>query len=251
VTFAIRCIGPLGLLLFWWVGSSTGLISAQVLAGPAKVWDTTQELWSSGQLPDALATSLQRVGIGLFFGVSAGLLLGIAAGLTTLTEELVDPVMQMLRTVPFLALVPLFIVWFGIDETPKVVLVAVATAFPVYLNVYGGVRNVDRKLVEAARVFGVRSVRLTHEIVLPAALPQILVGLRYAIGISLVALIAAETVNANAGLGFLMNQAREFMRTDILMVCIVVYALLGLAADLLVRGLERVLVPWRSAGAVR
>jgi sulfonate transport system permease protein len=250
-TFLIRCIGPVGLLLFWWAGSATGLISAQVLAGPSKVWETTQELWSSGQLPDAITASLTRVGQGLFFGVSVGLLLGIAAGLATLTEELVDPIMQMLRTVPFLALVPLFIVWFGIDETPKIVLIAVAVAFPVYLNVYGGVRSVDRKVVEAARSFGVKGVRLTREIVLPQALPQILVGFRYAIGVSLVALIAAEQVNASAGLGFLLNQAREFMRTDILMVCIVVYALLGLAADLLVRLLERVLVPWRRNVAVR
>ncbi len=250
-TFAIRLIGPIALLLFWWISTETGVISAQVLAGPAKVFDTARELIDSGQLQDALQVSLQHAFTGLLFGAGIGLVLGLIAGLTTLAEELVDPLMQMLRTVPFLALVPLFIVWFGIDETPKVVLIAVATAFPMYLNAYGGVRNVDRKLIEAARSFGLRRTRLVREIVLPAALPSILVGLRFSLGISVVALIAAEQVNATSGIGYLMTQAREFLRTDILMVCIVVYALLGLVFDLVVRLLERVFMPWRAGTVAR
>ena len=244
-TLLLRCVGPLALVAVWWIGTATGFISEQTLAAPGRVIDTVSELWRSGELVDAVRVSLWRAMQGLVIGASIGLVLGVVAGLARLGEELIDPVMQMLRTVPFLALVPLFIVWFGINETPKVLLVATACAFPMYLNAYGGVRNVDRKLLEAARAFGVSGFRLLREIVVPAALPSILVGLRFAMGVALVALIAAETVNTSAGIGYLMLQAREFLRTDILMVCIVLYALLGLGADLLVRLLERLLMPWR------
>lgn len=246
LTFCLRSIGPITLLLAWWIGTATGFISDRILASPADVVDATRELWDSGELADAIGVSLWRAVQGLVLGAGVGLVLGIVSGLARLGEELVDPVMQMLRTVPFLALVPLFIVWFGIGETPKILLVATACAFPMYLNTYGGVRNVDRKLIEAARAFGLSGLRLLREIVIPAALPQILVGLRFAMGIAVVALIAAETVNASSGIGHLTMEAREFYRTDILMVCLVLYALLGLTADLIVRLLERFLMPWRS-----
>lgn len=251
LTFTLRCVGPLVLLGLWWIGSSTGFFSDRFLPSPAHIVSTGSDLIRSGTLGHHLTVSLGRVGKGLLIGGGAGLILGVLAGLSTLGEELLDPSMQMLRTVPFIALIPLFIVWFGIGETSKVALIALACSFPMYLNAYSGVRRVDPKLVEAARSFGLSKHRLVGEIVLPEALPSILVGLRYAIGVSILALIAAEQINASAGIGYLMTQAREFLETDVLIVCIVVYAALGLAADLLVRILERVLMPWARRGAVQ
>jgi sulfonate transport system permease protein len=252
LTFLLRCVGPLALLGLWWVGSETGFFSPKFIASPEQVVSQFSDLVASGELQHHVGVSLDRALRGLIIGGSIGLIAGIVAGLSTLGEELLDPAMQMLRTVPFIALIPLFIVWFGIGETSKVALIALACAFPMYLNAYSGVRNVDPKLVEAARVFGLKKARLVREIVLPAALPSIMTGLRYAMGISILALIAAEQINSSAGIGYLATKAREFLQTDVLLVCILVYAMLGLAADLIVRVLERTSMPWlRSQRGVK
>ena len=155
--------------------------------------------------------------------------------------------MQINRTIPVVALVPLFIVWFGIGETPKVALIAFATVFPVYLNLYQGIRSVDVRLVDAARSFGLGRAALVADVILPGALPSLLVGLRYALTISIVMLVIAEQINASAGLGYLVNNARDFMRTDIIVVCLMVYALLGLGADLVVRIVEHHALAWRPS----
>ncbi|RFU86909.1 ABC transporter permease [Streptomyces triticagri] len=244
----VRALGPLALLALWWVASATGVLTPDVLASPADVVRATGELWGNGQLPDALATSLTRSGIGLLIGLAAGLTLGVVTGFTRLGDELLDSSLQTLRTIPFLALVPLFMVWFGINEIAKILLIAVATTFPMYVSTAGGVRNTDRKLVEAMRSFGVGRIGIVREVVLPGALPSLLAGLRLSMTLSVIALIAAEEINATAGIGYLMSQAQSYARTDILAVCILVYGLLGLAADGIVRFLERVLMPWRSAG---
>lgn len=210
------------------------------------------ELWGNGQLPDALTTSLTRSGLGLLIGLAAGLTLGITTGFTRLGDELLDSSLQTLRTIPFLSLVPLFMVWFGINETAKILLIAVATTFPMYVSTSSGVRNTDPKLVEAMRSFGMGRLALVREVVLPGALPSLLAGLRLSMTLSVIALIAAEEINATAGIGYLMSQAQSYARTDILAVCILVYGLLGLTADILVRLLERLLMPWRNhRGAAR
>jgi len=155
--------------------------------------------------------------------------------------------MQLKRTIPVVALTPLFIVWFGIGETPKITLIAVATLFPVYLNLFSGVRGVDPRLIEAGRSFGLSQRELIAHVILPGALPAFLVGLRYATGVSLLVLVVAEQINADAGLGHLINNARDFMRTDVIVVCLMVYALLGLTADLVVRALEARALAWRPS----
>ncbi|WP_327065893.1 ABC transporter permease [Kitasatospora sp. NBC_01250] len=251
LSLTLRAIGPLALLGAWSAASAGGLLTPDVLASPADVVRAVGELWGNGQLGDALTVSLTRSGLGLLFGLTAGLLLGVTTGLSRLGEELLDSPMQVLRTVPFLALVPLFMVWFGINETAKVVIIAVATTFPMYVNTAQGVRGVDRKLIEAARAFGLGRLALVREVVLPAALPALLAGLRLSMTLSVIALIAAEEINSTAGIGYLMTQAQNYARTDILAVCILIYGLLGLLADLLVRLLERVLMPWRATGAGR
>ncbi|SCF71130.1 ABC transporter permease [Streptomyces sp. Ncost-T10-10d] len=248
----VRALGPLALLALWWAASATGLLTPDVLASPAEVLRAVDELWSNGQLPDALTTSLTRSGLGLLIGLAAGLALGITTGFTRLGDELLDSSLQTLRTIPFLSLVPLFMVWFGINETAKILLIAVATTFPMYVSTSSGVRNTDPKLIEAMRSFGMGRLALVREVVLPGALPSLLAGLRLSMTLSVIALIAAEEINATAGIGYLMSQAQSYARTDILAVCILVYGLLGLTADIVVRLLERVLMPWRTPqGATR
>lgn len=247
-SLTVRALGPLVLLALWWTASATGALTPDILESPAGVGRAVGELWGNGQLPDALATSLTRSGIGLLIGLTAGLTLGITTGFTRLGDELLDSSLQTLRTIPFLSLVPLFMVWFGINEIAKILLIAVATTFPMYVSTSSGVRNTDRKLIEAMRSFGMSRIGIVRDVVLPGALPSLLAGLRLSMTLSVIALIAAEEINATAGIGYLMAQAQSYARTDILAVCILVYGLFGLIADGIVRLLERVLMPWRSAG---
>ncbi|WBV45353.1 ABC transporter permease subunit [Pseudoroseomonas cervicalis] len=242
-----RFLSPLVLVLLWQAASMAGLISPRTLAAPSTILVAAWELTLSGELPAHLAVSLGRVLAGLGIGLSAGVTLALVAGLSRLGEEIVDAPMQMLRTLPFLALVPLFILWFGIGETPKIALVALGAAFPVYLTLFAGIRGVDPKLAEAGRVFGLDRRGLVRHVILPGALPSALVGLRYALGSAWLSLVIAEQINASAGIGFLINDAREFLRTDIIVVGLLVYALLGLGADALVRLVERRALAWRPS----
>lgn len=240
-----RFASPLVLVLLWQAGSWAGLIPERTLASPAAILSAAWELLASGELPRHLLVSLGRVSAGLALGITAGAALAILSGLSRRGEEVVDAPVQMLRTLPFLALVPLFILWFGIGELPKVLLVALGTSFPVYLNLFAAIRGVDPKLMEAGRVFGLGRAGLVRHVVLPGALPGALLGLRYALGTAWLSLVVAEQVNAQAGIGYLINDARDFLRTDVILVGLLVYALLGLGADALVRLGERRLLAWR------
>ncbi|WP_433891117.1 ABC transporter permease [Streptomyces sp. CA-111067] len=251
LSLGLRLLGPVALVLLWIWASASGTLSPALLASPRQVLSAFRELWTSGQLGDALSVSLTRAGLGLAIGASAGLVLGVLTGFSRLGEELLDSSLQLLRTIPFLSLVPLFMVWFGIGETARVVLIAVATSFPMYVSAAGGVRNTDRKLVEAMRSFGLGRLALVREVVLPGALPALLSGLRLSMTLSVIALIAAEEINSTAGIGYLMSTAQEYSRTDILTVCILIYALIGLVADGTARLLERLLMPWRGQGSAR
>jgi sulfonate transport system permease protein len=241
-----RWISPIALIVLWQVASATGLLSPDKLSSPWTVLQAGIDTARSGELGDAFAVSITRVGIGFGFGAGVALVLGVVAGLSSWGNVLIDPPVQMLRTLPFLGLIPLFILWFGIGEEPKIVLVALGVAFPLYLNVHSGIRNVDDQLIEATTALGfTRWERLWH-VILPAAVPQTMVGLRQSLGIAWLALIVGETVNADAGLGYLINNAREFLRTDVIVVGLVVYAVLGLVTDALVRLLERRALRWRK-----
>lgn len=242
-----RAMSPIALVLLWHIASVSGLLPASILADPLSVLSSAIDLWQSGELPDAIHVSLQRTLLGLAVGGSLGALLAIFAGLFRLGEDIIDSPMQMLRTIPNVALIPLLIIWFGIGEEPKVALIALATAFPLYLNIYSGIRNVDQSLIEAGRTLGLSSWGLIRHVILPGALPSVLVGIRYALGVSWLALVFGEQINATAGIGYLLNTAREMFQTDVIVVCLVVYALLGLAVDLIVRLLEKVLLAWRPS----
>jgi sulfonate transport system permease protein len=242
-----RLISPLILLLLWQAASSSGLLSERLIAAPVKIAHTAVDLTTAGTLPDAIAVSLQRVVVGFAIGAVSAIVLALAAGLSRLGENAVDPLMQMLRALPFYGLIPLFILWFGIGETPKVALVALGVAFPLYLNTFAGIRGVDGKLAEAAQALRLSKMGLIRHVILPGALPQALVGLRQSLGIAWLALIVAEQVNADSGLGWMINDAREFMRTDVIVVGLIVYSALGLLTDALVRLIERRALAWRRA----
>ncbi|MFJ1865606.1 ABC transporter permease [Streptomyces sp. NPDC088097] len=240
-----RTAGPLALLALWQLASTFGVLAPETLAPPSTIASAGADLIGDGTLPSAMWISLQRVAIGLLIGGAAGTALALLSGLSRLGEDLIDASVQMLRTVPWVGLIPLFIIWMGIGEAPKVALIALGTAFHLYLNVYAGIRGVDEQLIEAGGALGLGRWGLVRHVVLPGALPGFMTGLRYSLATAWLALVFGESINADAGIGFLMNQAREFFRTDVIVVCLAVYALLGLTADLVVRALERLLLQWR------
>ena len=192
---------------------------------------------------------LLRAAIGFSIGGSIGLVLGLVSGLSRWGERLLDTSIQMLRNVPHLALIPLVILWFGIDETAKLFLVSLGVFFPVYLNTFHGIRSVDKGLIEMARSYGLSGRALYVQVILPGALPSILVGVRFSLGLMWVLLIVAETISAQAGIGYLTMNAREFLQTDVVLVGILLYALLGKLADLLARALERRWLRWHPGYA--
>jgi sulfonate transport system permease protein len=239
------------ILIAWQLISATGLVSAQRLPPPTEIWSTAVSLVTTnspayGTLQGAMLVSLERVAAGFAFGAAVALLLAITAGLSRLGETSIDPLMQMLRTLPLFGLIPVFIVWFGIGETPKILLIAIGTAIPLYLNTFAGIRSVDGKLAELGKVLHLTRRELISQIVLPGALPQILVGLRQSLGVAWLALVVAEQVNANAGLGFMISQATQFLRNDVIIVALLVYCALGLLTDALVRLAERKALRWRQ-----
>ncbi|MFI2300143.1 ABC transporter permease [Actinacidiphila glaucinigra] len=240
-----RTTGPMLLLAAWHLLSVTGVLRPEVLASPGAIAGTAAELVTSGQLGSAMVVSLQRVVVGLLLGGAAGITLALLSGLSRLGEDLVDASVQMLRAVPFVGLIPLFIIWLGIGEAPKVTLIALGVAFHLYLNVYAGIRGVDEQLIEAGTSLGLSRPALVRHVVLPGALPGAMTGLRYSLATAWLALVFGEQINASDGIGFLMTQARDFLRTDVIVVCLVVYAFLGLTADIVVRALERLLLQWR------
>jgi len=244
-----RWVTPIVVLALWQCGSNLGYLSFKTFSSPWQVADTAWQLMANGTLERALLVSLARVGVGLFIGVSAGLILGLVSGLFRLGEDLIDPSLQMLRTMPVLALIPLFILWFGIGELPKVLIIGLGCFFSMYLNTFAGVRNVDERLVEAGQTLGLSRWGQIRHVIIPGALPNALVGLRIAIGVSVIMLVVSEQINASSGIGYLMTQAEQFFQTSLIFVGLLVYAILGLGADLIVRFIEKRALAWRRTFA--
>jgi sulfonate transport system permease protein len=238
---------PLLLLVVWQAASSFGTLSSSILPAPAEVIDAGWRLSLSGELPHNIAISFLRAIAGLVVGGGIGFALGLANGLSDLSERLTDSTVQMIRNVPHLAMIPLVILWFGIDEGAKLFLVALGVFFPIYLNTLHGVRTVDPQLIEMAESYGMGPSALFWRVILPGALPSIFVGLRYALGIMWLTLIVAETIAAQSGIGYMAMQAREFMEVDVVVLSILVYALLGKLADVVARALERASLSWHPA----
>jgi sulfonate transport system permease protein len=240
-----RATVPLLLVLLWQVASWAGWIDSSTLASPIEVWHAFTRTWSDGQLWPSILTSLRRVLIGLAIGVSAGTVLGLIAGLSRIGEELVDAPLQMLRALPFLGLMPLLIVWLGIGEGVKIGLVVIGVVFPVYLNLHKGIRGVDPRYAELSRACGVGRWGVIRRVILPGALPSFLIGLRFALGIAWLSLVIGETVNADQGVGYLIMQGQQYLETDVIVMGLVIYAILGLLMEGLVRLIEWRALPWR------
>ncbi|MGL9724033.1 aliphatic sulfonate ABC transporter permease SsuC [Sodalis sp. (in: enterobacteria)] len=238
---------PILLILIWQGAAQAGWLSSRILPAPVAIAQTFWRLTESGELAANLAISSARAFIGFAIGGGIGLILGFITGLSRLGERLLDTSVQMLRNVPYLALIPLIILWFGIDETAKIFLVALGTLFPMYLNTYHGIRNIDRGLLEMARSYGLSGFSLFRQVILPGALPSIMVGMRFSLGLMWLTLIVAETISASSGIGYLAMNAREFLQTDVVVVAIILYALLGKLADVCTLLLERVWLRWHPA----
>jgi sulfonate transport system permease protein len=243
--------GPIALLLLWFFAVGVLHVPANKIASPGNVVSALRELISDGQLGAALAASVRRVVLGLLLGAAVGSILAMLSGLTQLGERLIDSVMHMFRTMPVLALLPLFILWFGIGEEAKVVVIAFAVVFPIYINLFAGIKSVDPKLIEAGEVLGLGRLGLIRQVILPGALPQFLTGLRLAMGVSWLVLVAAEEFNATSGLGYLITNAESLMQTNVIFAALIVYSLLGITSDIIVRLIERWALAWRSSYANR
>ena len=240
---------PIAILLAWQAGSRLGFIQANVLPAPSAVAEAFWRVARSGELWTNIEVSAWRAFLGFAIGGGIGFVLGMMNGLSSLSEMLTDSTLQMVRNIPHLALIPLVILWFGIDEEAKIFLVALGVFFPIYVNTQHGVRSVDPQLLEMGRAYGMSRSSLFLRVVLPGALPSIFVGLRYGLGIMWLTLIVAETISASSGIGFMAMNAREFMMVDVVVLSILVYAALGKLADSTARLLERTCLSWNPTYA--
>lgn len=238
---------PVLLLIGWQLAAQFGILSSRILPEPLAVIRAAWTLAVSGELWAHVQISALRALCAFAIGGGLGLLLGLLTGTFKHAEILLDTTLQMVRNIPALALIPLVILWFGIDEAAKLFLVSVGVFFPVYLNTFHGIRSVDRGLIEMAKSYGLSGWPLYRDVILPGALPSILVGVRFSLGLVWVLLIVSETISAQSGIGYMTMNAREFLQTDIVLVGILLYALLGKLADVLARMVERFALRWHPA----
>ncbi|WP_334189167.1 aliphatic sulfonate ABC transporter permease SsuC [Noviherbaspirillum sp.] len=235
---------PATLMIIWQIAAQAGWLSSRILPEPLAVLRSAWSLAASGELWEHVRVSAWRATSAFAVGGGLGLLLGLLTGTFRQAETLLDTTIQMVRNIPALALIPLVILWFGIDEAAKLFLVSVGVFFPVYLNTFHGIRSVDKGLVEMAKSYGLSGWALYRDVILPGALPSILVGVRFSLGLVWVLLIVSETISAQSGIGYMTMNAREFLQTDVVLVGILLYALLGKLADVLARTLERTALRW-------
>lgn len=242
---ATRLASPIAIIAFWQMASMTGLLQPRILAAPSEIIAAGARLIASGELIIGLAVSFLRVLVGFSIALVVGVALALLSGLSKLGEAAIDPPIQMLKAMPFLGLLPLFILWFGIGETPKIGLVAFGAVFPIYLILHGGIRGIDRKLIEAGRTLDLGTLAIVRHIIIPGALPSLLVGIRYGLSVAWLSLVVGEQINASSGIGYIITYARDFLQTDVIVVCLLVYAIMGLLTDGLVRIVEAYALRWR------
>lgn len=240
-------IVPICALVLWQASATFGWVSAGTLPAPTSVLQAAIDLTATGELQKGIGVSLLRIAAGFGIGATLGLVLGFLVGMSSVAEGLVDRSLQMVRVVPHLALVPLMIAWFGIGEEPKVILVAMGTLFPVYLNTVNGIKNVDSRLIQLGRAYGLNQWGLIRDVILMGAMPSILTGIRYSLGVAWLTLVVAETINAQDGIGFIAQNAREMMRNDRVILAILIYSFAGLLADQLTRLIEARVLRWHSS----
>jgi sulfonate transport system permease protein len=235
---------PVLVIVLWQVLGAFGLIASSVLPTPLQVVQAGVHLAVTGTLWSALSVSAGRAFLGFAIGGGVGFVLGLLNGVFRWAETVFDATLQMVRTIPHLALIPLVILWFGIGEEAKVILVALGVLFPVYLNTFHGIKSVDPGLIEMGKVYGLNTLSLYLKVILPGALSSVLVGVRYGLGVMWTTLIVAETIASNTGIGYLAMNAREFMQMDVVVLSILLYALLGTLSDVMARTLEKKWLRW-------
>ncbi len=235
---------PAALVVVWHLLVTTGVFATHQLPEPLRVVETLYGMGVSGELWGHIGITIQRVFLGVVLGATVGILLGTLTGLYGLVSDLLDPLLQSLKNIPSLAWVPLFLLWFGIGEGAKVLLIAVGAFFPVYLNLSTGIAAVSEDLIEVAEVYDLGRVESLRRVVFPAALPSLLVGLRGGVGLAWMFVVAAELIAASQGIGFLMSDGRVLARPDIIVGSILLFAFFGNLSDLAVKGVERRVIDW-------
>ncbi|MEU9341472.1 ABC transporter permease [Streptomyces sp. NPDC048278] len=242
---AARLAGPLVVLAAWAIASAAGQLDPGAIPAPWTVLDTAVHLWTAGTLRTDILTSVERAGYGFAIGLTAGVLLALASGLTRTGEALIDGTVQINRAIPTLGLIPLFILWLGIGETFKIAIIAIVVYIPVYLNTHAALSAIDSRYVELAEVLDLSRLRFVREVVIPGALPGFFVGLRLGVTGSWLGLVVLEQINATSGLGYMMFQAQNYGRSDIILVGLLIYGVFGLVSDTVVRVVERRVLSWR------
>ncbi|MFJ8859153.1 ABC transporter permease [Streptomyces sp. NPDC102451] len=240
-----RLIGPALLVFVWWAASASGYLDPRILSSPGTVIATAGDLISTGRLQDNVLISLQRAGLGLFFGVSAGVILAVAAGLSRSGEYLLDGPLQIKRAIPSLAMLPLLILWLGIGEQMKVTVIALGVAVNMYINTYASLTGIDSRYVELAEGLDLSRATFIRKVVVPGSLPGFFVGLRLGVTSSWLGLIVVEQINATSGIGYMMFQAQQYAQSDVIIVGLVAYGIFGFASDAAVRAVERKVLSWR------
>ncbi len=235
---------PLVAFALWAFATSFGGVKVYQLASPADVFRELSALWSNGQLASHLSASIVRVAIGFACAFVAAVVIGTAVGLSPRVEAALDPTLQALRAVPSLAWVPLLLLWLGIGENAKITLIAIGAFFPIYVNLFAGIRGVDRKLVEVAEMLGIRGFALARRVVLPASLPSLLVGARIGLTQAWLFLVAAELLASTRGLGYMLTEGQQISRTDEILTAILLLAICGKLSESAMRAIERRLLHW-------
>jgi len=238
---------PVAILILWEILADVHVLGPTVAPAPSVIVRAAVDLWNQGVLGPDLGVSLRRAALGFALGVSVGVVTGTFGGLARAGENLFNGIVAVFNTIPILALLPLFIVWFGIGELPKILIVAFGAFVPMYLNLFAAIRGVDQRLVEMARVNNAGPVRLITRVLMPGALPGFLTGLRFSLAYSILGLVAAESINADQGIGFMISQAEDYLQTNTVFVGLVIYSILGLIADQIVRLLSLILLRWRPS----
>ncbi|MCP0887183.1 ABC transporter permease subunit [Ligilactobacillus sp. WILCCON 0076] len=236
---------PVALIILWQIAVDVGWITSSFIPSPLSVLANGVSLWKSGELPKNISISLYRALVGFAIGGGLGFILGFLNGVSKVMRALFDTTIQMLRNIPHLALIPVVILVLGIGETAKISLVAIGCLFPMYINTYHGITSVDPHLIEMGKSYGLSKYKLFSKVIFPGALPTILMGVRYALGVMWTTLIVAETVSADSGIGYMSTNAQQFMNMKTIFLCIIIYAILGKLSDFIAKTLENILLDWR------
>lgn len=242
---ALPWLIPVAIIIIWEVIVDAGMIDTTYVPSPSAVGSQAITLWQEGTLQQNIGISLYRATIGLLIGGTIGFTLGVANGLSRISNLLFNSTVQMVRNIPHLALIPLIIIWLGIGEPAKVTLVAIGVMFPIYINTLHGIQSIDPKLIEMGRSYQLSKWQMLTKIIFPGAMPTILMGIRYALGVMWTTLIVFETISSSSGIGYMETNAQQFLDMPTIFLAIIIYAILGKVSDWIAALLESIMLDWQ------